>query len=276
MRDCWWVSKTVTPHTLTSSTLGRWHHEICLPGCYRLSSPVITDQLLLGPVSGPDETETSSPDIRILIIYICRLVGVIRPTPTSSKNYTLNKHTLLFHEQLSTPTDSHSQKYHTFNETFCLKKSEVMDLFTVSPVTITRHKIGQVNTAVFCFSTVFTLLQHEEISSTCLSMSTPSSSWLITCLVFESNHTFLTYTWLQIGQQLSSSFTLLTTPTGHPVENLCAINRPWKNYVNNRKSHFRQTFRSHTCTHPVLQWNNIILDEIIEKPVTSSSPEGWE
>jgi hypothetical protein len=40
---------------------------------------------------------------------------------------------------------------------------------------------------VYCFSTVFTLLQQGEVPSVCLSGNLPS-------LVFESSNTFLTYT----------------------------------------------------------------------------------
>jgi hypothetical protein len=53
--------------------------------------------------------------------------------------------------------------------------------------------------SVYCFSTVFTLLQPQEVRSTCLPRNLP-------CLVFESSNTFLTDTWLQTGQQHSSSF----------------------------------------------------------------------
>jgi len=53
--------------------------------------------------------------------------------------------------------------------------------------------------SVHCFSTVFTLLQQQEVPSTCLPRNLP-------CLVFECINTFLTYAWLKTGQQRSSSF----------------------------------------------------------------------
>jgi hypothetical protein len=61
---------------------------------------------------------------------------------------------------------------------------------------------------VYCLSTVFILLQQQEVTRTCPPRNRP-------CLVFESINTFLTYTLLleqlQTGQQHSSSFCRIST-----------------------------------------------------------------
>jgi hypothetical protein len=72
---------------------------------------------------------------------------------------------------------------------------------------------------------------------------------------------------VQTGQQHSSSFPLSSPhppPTvTHPVENLCAINRPFKSqcfcHCWQPQAHSRQKFQSHTCIHPVLKNTTLIL-----------------
>ena len=100
------------------------------------------------------------------------------------------------------------------------------------------------NATVFIdFSTVFTLLQQQEVPSTCLPHNLP-------CLVFESSNTFLTYTWLQTGQQHSPSF---PHSSPHPVLNLCAINRPFSVFMLTIAGTSSKDILASHCTHPVHQ-----------------------
>ncbi len=48
---------------------------------------------------------------------------------------------------------------------------------------------------------------------------------------FKSINTFLTFTGLETGQEHFSSFPLFNTPTAHPVENVCPINRPFRFFM---------------------------------------------
>ena len=130
-------------------------------------------------------------------------------------------------------------------------------------------KIGQVNAnSVYCFSTVFTLLQQQQQevprNLPCLVLSPVIRFWFI--------QIYLTGNW---PEKLFYFSTLFTTPTAHPVENLCVINRlfrvstPLSPRIQSQEGKQNLT----RLDHHLLQFQSSLMKSL---KTTSSSPESWE
>ncbi len=165
---------------------------------------------------------------------------------------------------------------------------------------LSRLNSSSQSKCVFCFSTMFTLLQHQKVLV--YPVIFPFFFWV---------HPYVSdYIWLQTGEEHTSSFPLFTTPTSHSVENLSVISLPFSVFILTTTGKFStdipaslalvltqcfkialiliffeclflclrdyrvrkgyRTWRDLTMTF----WNEIILAEIMENQ--SSSPESWE